>query len=46
MDSIQITARVNHDENLLENMLPKEVAISEEINLEVENNFIKQKVEP
>lgn len=46
MDSIQTTPKVNHEENLIEGILPKEIGIYEEINLEIENDLIKQKLEP
>ena len=46
MDSIQTTPRVIHEENLIEDLLPKEIEIYEEINLEIENNLIKRKLEP
>ena len=46
MDSIQTTPRVSYQENLIEDMLPREIAIYEEIILKIKNNLIKQKLEP
>ena len=46
MDSIQITIRIRFVENIINDILPKEIEIYEEINLKVENNFIKRKLEP
>ena len=46
MESVQTTLRVRREENLTEDILLKEIAIYEEINLEVENNLIKRKLEP
>lgn len=45
MNSIQTTPRVSHEENLIENILPKEVEIYQNKNLEMENVLIKQKLE-
>lgn len=45
MDSIQITRKVNHEENLIEEILSKDIEIHEEISLEIENNLIKQVLE-
>ena len=46
MDSIQTTPKISYKENLIENLLPKEIEIYEEINLEAENNLMKQKLKP
>ena len=40
MDSIQTKLRIIHEENLIEDLMPKDVEIYEEINLEIENNLI------
>ena len=46
MESIHTTLKVSNEENLIEDILPKEIEIYKEINLEVENNIIKQKLQP
>ena len=40
MDSIQTKLRIIHEENLIEDLMPKDVEIYKEINLEIENNLI------
>ena len=44
INTIQTTLRVSHEENLIKDISFKEIEIYQEINLEVENNFIKQKI--
>ena len=37
-----MSPRIIHEKNLIEDLLPKEIGIYEEINLEIENNLIKK----
>ena len=46
MNGIQTTPRVSHEKNLIKDILPIEIDIYEEINLQVKSNLIKQKLEP
>ena len=46
MDTIQIKPKISYEENLIEDLLHKKIEIIEKINLEIENNLIKQKLEP
>ena len=46
MDTIQIKPKISYEENLIEDLLHKKIEIIEKINLEIENNLIKRKLEP
>ena len=46
MDTIQTKPKISYEENLIEDLLHKKIEIIEKINLEIENNLIKRKLEP